>query len=364
MLRRIHGGVSWIDSEKFLDFSVNVNPFGPPKEIVEKLYYCINNKAYKFYSDPNYRLLHKTLSEAYDIDEKNLVHTAGASEALFLIIKCLISRGFRNVFLLSPTYGEPEIKALAKELGARASFILMGEAQDKFYIDLDSLIDNMKDIKNTFLIISNPNNPTGIYIDQDNIKAIAESLEGRGFLIIDEAYSELSRKRGGLDLLNYYDNLIVVRTLTKLFATPGLRTGFLASRNKRLIECLEALRPTWNIDSISSCVFSGRPLRDKEWFKKFISDTSGKIKALREDLENGLKKIGFKVFRSEANFILSKIIINYNPEEFYRKLYLKNIVVRNCDSFKGLDPRYFRVGVKDCSSNKVLLETIKEVIKE
>ena len=362
MLRRVHGGVSWIDSKRFLDFSVNVNPFGPPKEIVEKLHYCINNEVYRFYPDPNYRLLRKTLSEAYDIDEKNLVPTAGASEALYLTTKCLVSRGFRHVFLLSPTYGEPEIKALAEELGARVSFILMSETQDKFYIDLDSLIDNIKNVERAFLIMSNPNNPTGIYINQSDIETIAELLDGRGFLIVDEAYSELSGKRGSLDLLNCYDNLIAIRTLTKLFATPGLRVGFLASGSKRLIKCLEALRPTWNIDSISSCVFSGKPLEDKKWFRRFVLDSSEGVKALRKDLEDGLKKLGLRVFKSEANFILSKII-DLDPEEFYRKLYLKNIIVRNCNSFRGLSSRYFRVGVKDCSSNKVLLEAIREVIK-
>ena len=352
-----------MNSKNFLDFSVNVNPFGPPKEIIEKLYYCINNEVYKFYPDPNYRLLRETLSKAYTINERDLVPTAGASEALFLAIKCLINRGFRNVLLLSPTYGEPEIKALAEELGARTSFILMNETQDKFYVNFDSIIDNMKNVENVFLIISNPNNPTGIYIDQNEIMDIAESLKGKGFLIIDEAYLELSGKRGSLDLLNRYENIIVIRTLTKLFATPGFRVGFLASGNDKLIECIETLRPTWNIDSISSCVFSGRPLEEKEWFKKFIFDTSERIKALREDLEKSLKKIGLKVFKSEANFVLSKII-NYDPEEFYRKLYLRKIVVRNCSSFRGLDSRYFRIGIKDSSSNKVLLEAIKEVMKK
>ncbi len=358
MFKRVHGG-SWL--ENVIDFSANLNPLGVPEEIERKVKACIGKDVYKYYPDPNYVKLKETLSTAYNVETRSIVVTNGASEALSLSLLCLVNRGVRKTILISPTYGEDEISAASEELGLKVSYSLLKEGEEDFRLNVNEVLKELNLSNGILLIMSNPNNPTGTYIERDYIEEILEVLKGRGYLLIDEAYIEFSGSQGYLDLIDNYENLLIVRTLTKFLGSPGLRVGFLASGNNSLIECIDKIRPTWNIDSLSACVISGEPLSDAAWLSSFRQRTLSEVSELRKDLERKLRGLGFRTYRSRANFILAKGDFQ-DPKAFYEELRVRRVKVRNCQSFRGLGSEYFRVAVRDPSAQGLLLRALEEVL--
>jgi threonine-phosphate decarboxylase len=357
MLKRIHGGVTW--KERVEDFSTNLNPLGPPNEVKQKISYCIEKEVYKYYPDPSYDDLKKTLADFYGVKYSNLVVTNGASEAISLVLKCIALRGVKELILVSPTFGEEEILSLAGELKVKVENFMLKEEDDRFKLDLDALIDFIDKKERFTILLSNPNNPTGMYIDLNCIEEVLDHVKDKGLLIIDEAYIELSGKRSSVQLLR--GNLVIIRTLTKLFATPGLRVGAVITENSNIISCVDRIRPTWNIDSLSACTYAGEPLESEEWRRRFIEESVEKVREWRSILLKGAKNLGFKVFNSEANFVLVKNDI-IKPKTFYDHLMKKGIKVRNCSSFKGLDERYVRIAVKEPIKISLLLNSLKEVV--
>lgn len=146
-----------------------------------------------------------------------------------------------------------------------------------------------------------------------------------------------------------FDNLILVRAFTKVFAIPGVRLGYLVCKNDRILMRIASQLPEWNLSCFAQaagCVCARQ--------KEFLAETERLTAAERQFLEEGLRRIGFQVFPSRANFLLV-----YSKDPLYEKLLEQGILIRDCSNFRGLCRGFYRIAVKGRRENEILLNAMQ-----
>ena len=194
------------------------------------------------YPDDNYTELKKAIVDYIGCKEENISVGNGSSELLDLCVKTFVDTD-ELILSLDPTFSMYSIYAKivnSKYMGA-------GEGND-FTIDVDNVIKAIKENNPKLTIICNPNNPTGTVIKKEDVLRIVKSTDN--IVIADEAYMEFSDE-SVVDEIENYDNLIVVKTMSKAFSMAGIRTGYLIA-NKELVQTIEKVRPPYNLNSISA----------------------------------------------------------------------------------------------------------------
>ena len=216
-------------------------------------------------------------------------------------------------------------------------------------------MDMLTDDTDIFFI-ANPNNPTGYLADSTFMKQIiGHCKEKHIYVVADECFMDFCEKNYSvLPLLCDYDNLIVVRAFTKLFAIPGVRLGYMLSKNEAVRQKVQRNLPEWNV-SVLAQMAGEACIMESEYIKETASYVSGQ----RRLLSDGLKKLGFKVYKSDADFILF-----YSKLPLYDILLNKGILIRDCFNYVGLSEGYFRVAVKTYDENVRLLKVIGECIEK
>ncbi len=327
--------------EDLLDFSVNLNPLGPPKlkKILEKACKSINN-----YPDNRYPDFRKAAAEYLGVLPENIVPGNGSSELIRLFAETVIDSG-DEIIIPSPTFGEYEFQS--RMFGARVK-----------YVDHSDIIKvEPEGCKAVFLC--NPNNPTGRLMKRSEVLKMAEKCTGHEvFLFVDEAFIELSDPRESIaDLAASNDFVVCLRSLTKTFAVPGLRIGF-AVTSSDFARILNNLHLPWNLNSVGHEV--GQHLLHNN--KKYLEKSIELIKRERQWLTSKLASIrGFKPYQSDANFILIDIRgFAISGGDLAERMLRHGVIIRDCASF-GLE-NHIRVAVRRRSENMKLVGALARVI--
>ena len=351
---RFHGGSFWV-KRKVVDFSVNINPLGIPTQLEEAINECCTRDVYSIYPDYNYTELKNAIAYFYDIESKNIIPCNGASEALNLSIMALKPQ---TLIIVAPSYGDYEL--LCRGLNIKCVYEVMTEQEDDFKIDFDKLLTTAKNSRNPVIILTNPNNPTGVVIPEKLLKDLARELRGKAWIIVDEAYSELSNYQGLLGDATH-DNIIVVRSFTKIFGIPGLRIGFIYTIVRELLDVIDALRPTWNINTIAECALKKALMEYKGELWKFIERSQKYVESERNYLLRSLLRTRYKVYKSQTNFLLLKhpwidavSLRNHLLEKY-------NILVRPAHTFRGLTIYHTRVSIRSRRENELLVKALAQV---
>ena len=293
-----------------------------------------------YYPDDSYSELKKEINNYVGYEPKNITVGNGSSELLDLCVKTFVDTD-ELILSLDPTFSMYSIYAKivnSKYMGA-------GEGND-FTIDVDNVIKAIKENNPKLTIICNPNNPTGTVIKKEDVLRIVKSTDN--IVIADEAYMEFSDE-SVVDEIENYDNLIVVKTMSKAFSMAGIRTGYLIA-NKELVQTIEKVRPPYNLNSISAFLAT-KALQQKEKMFDYVKA----LKNQRQKIYNGLLNMGVKVYESGANFIFFKSEIE-NLEE---KLIKDDILIRK---FGGKLDNYYRVTVGTEEENEAFLESMKKLV--
>lgn len=351
-MRRVgfHGG--YHGGEGVLDFSVNLNPLGPPPGFLEKANRCL--ESLRRYPDPEYEELRKELASFYKADPEFLVPVNGASEGLFATVVALRAR---SIVTVSPTYGEEDFRLLASVLGGRVAPHIMAEDRERFRVNPDSLLDTIRRMEPPVVIyMSNPNNPTGSRIPQAAIAEVAEEIAGRGVVLVDEAYEEIST--GEHRVRNPHPGVIIARSLTKYLSLPGLRLGFLYTREAGLAEKIWRVLPPWNIGSLTDCAVR-LLLRNRKPLSSFIRETARIVTTERNRLTMLLRRAGYRVYKSRANYLLLRHDWTTTVQlvEYALK---RGIYLRRADNFWGLNSRYTRVSIRRPEENDALVRVLED----
>lgn len=341
MMKNEHGG-DIFEREIVCDFSANLNPLGMPESVKNALQKSISE--WEKYPDPFCRSLVKKLSEREKFPPENIVCGNGAADLIFRIVQAVKPK---KAVVCAPSFSE-----YSKALTQNGSEILTYYLSEKNGFTLDENILEMLDESVQMLILCTPNNPTGRTIDGELLRRICERCEANdiGFLC-DECFIDFTENAAHAE--QFMDtNVVVLKAFTKIFAMAGLRLGYALFGDKALAEKVRKNGQFWSVSAPAQT--AGEAAFDEKYY---LEETLELVKTEREFLSEKLQNFGFKVYPSEANFIL-----------FYTKLPLdemllqEKILIRNCANFNGLTDGFFRIAVRSHEENSALVSAIERCL--
>ena len=343
-----HGGIYSVQKKSnlhLLDFSSNVNPLGYPDVI--KNTFKKNLPLISIYPDPDSNELRNSLQNYTGISKDQIIVGNGATEIIYNFSKAFLKK--QKILIPVPTFSEYE--SASKLSGASITFFKTMNINN----DVSRLLDSLRNNKCVFLC--NPNNPTGIVTKKKIMKKILQSAYEKSIMVfLDECFIELvpSKNESVIAYLKEFDNLFILRSLTKSFGLAGMRVGY-GLGSKKMIEILNKIKIPWNVNGVAQQIAS-KALLDKT----FLSKTRKLIKKESQFLAKSISNIdGFTCYESDTNFILIKSKIPSSVIQ--KKLLKKNILIRDCNSFRGLDKNHIRIAVKTRKENLRLVGALKNI---
>lgn len=328
--------------KKYIKLNTNENPY-PPSPKIKKV---INNDEYedlRLYPDPNSTVLKKALSDVRNIDQTKIFIGNGSDEVLSMCFAAFFDKD-DCIAYADITYSFYEV--YASYYGLKSKIIPLKEyrIQTQDYINLDC----------KGIIIANPNAPTGVALNRKEMQAIIQNNRDK-IIIVDEAYIAFS-DCSIVDLINEYDNLIVIQTLSKSHALAGVRCGF-AFADANLIAALNRIKDSINSYTINrlSMKLASAAVYDEEYYKEITNS----IVATRERIYKELIGLGLYVLPSKSNFLFIKI---NDAKNIYLKLKQKGILVRYFNK-KGIN-NFIRVTVGKDKDMDAFLSMLKGLIAE
>lgn len=350
-----HGGdIYKYNNGDILDFSSNINPMGVPLSFAKAL----QERMHEFtrYPDINYTSLRQSIANYLGIGNiDSIIPGNGAVELIYRLAEALPCR---RVLTASPTFSEYGRAAVQN-----GSKLIEIPAFDREFqkLDVDMLTDNAE--AGSLVIICNPNNPTGTFTGKSTLCSLTEKLAEKGcWLAIDEAFIEFTDGYPSNSMTAEtarYDNLIVVRAVTKFFGMPGIRLGYAVCGSRSIADSIAARLEPWNVNT-AAVIAADTVLQDEE----YIARTRRWLSKERDYLYRGLESIvGIHVYRSAANFHLCKIEKD-NLDAWTLKALMaeKGVLIRTPDGFSNLTPQHMRLAVKDREANDILLNVLNEVV--
>ncbi|HYF79485.1 MAG TPA: threonine-phosphate decarboxylase CobD [Symbiobacteriaceae bacterium] len=337
----IHGGdvlaaaARWgLDPSAILDFSANINPLGAPPVALEAARAALASVTH--YPEPHSRLLCMVLAERHGVPEGAILVGNGAAEVIHLLLR---QAGGRRISF--PVPGFAEYGRAARAVGG----IIVAEGTP---------VPSGAGLQpGDFLILCNPHNPTGLLLTPDQVLAIADATAAT--VIVDEAFIDLTDAGEQGSVIPHVPqraNLVVIRSLTKFYALPGLRIGYAVGRPE-LVADLDRVRDPWSVSALAQAAALAALAdhayadRTREW-----------VRAERTFLAGELARLpGYSIAPPSANFILLRA-----PEPAWaiqERLGPQGILIRDCRSFQGLSEYHVRVAVRSRPENLRLLEALK-----
>ncbi len=331
--------------EDVIDFSASINPLGPPEWFRAVISRGLTDIVH--YPDPVSADLVQTIAETFHVRPEEVIVGNGSSE-IFSFIPRAVSAA--RAVIPVPAYSEYE--SSARLCGLPVETLSLSEANG-FALDLDALGCILR--KDDLVYLGQPNNPTGLPFDAGSFEQLAANHPETTF-VVDEAFAGFVKGSRSL-VQGRLANVIVVRSLTKFYAVPGLRLGF-AVAEPRLAERLRELLPPWSVNSLAQA-FGKAALRDEAYRKRTLEVVARES----EWLSNELSSLpGLHVSPGAANFLLARIDRpGLDAPALAVKLLEKGVAIRVCDNFSGLDRRFFRVAVKTRQENERLCRALAAV---
>jgi len=335
-----------IPEDALLDFSANLNPLGPPEWYRALINASLHETQH--YPDPEYLALREAAAERYGTGIEEILPGNGSSELIHLLPRLFLSS---RAVIMAPAYSEYALACRAAGLMIK-KVLLKEETGFKFQPGLLEPVLRTNDL----VFIGQPNNPTGSLCDADALRALALRHPSVTF-VMDEAFADFVE---GMDSLTKRRpvNVLVMLSLTKFFAMPGLRLGC-AIGEPAIIRRMKELLPPWSVNTLAQAI-GVEALKDKS----YAEHTRQYVRDQRETLTTELRAIdGLTVYTGEANFVLVRIDSGkVKAQQLAGELLKKGIAIRLCENFDGLDSRFFRVAVRTGDENSRLCDAVRTAL--
>ena len=354
-----HGGNVYAKAKKLnllpseiIDASASLVPFDPPQILIDSLNEEIKNLGFRYYPERNLSDLREIIGKFHRINPDNILPGNGASELITWAgyeaskfgISCIPSPSFvdyeRSLNCWNSNYIHYELPKNWENVFPQ-SFPLHP--------------------KGDVIWITNPHNPTGQLWGKYSLEKIIKKYK---LVICDEAFLSITPngdKESLIPLIQKYDNLLVLRSLTKIFNIPGLRLGYVVGSSTTLKKW-KINRDPWPLNSFA--IKAGiELLNNKKFYEKWTSQIHRWINIERERVSKKLSKIeNLKVHNSSTNFFLIESKTSLSPNIKY--LENKGILLRECNSFKFLDDKWARISLQNRKNNTVLCNEIQNSFKK
>ena len=323
----------------------NENPLGPSPKAVE----AIREYASKinFYPDGGSYYLKKALGEKLGVKEDSIILGNGSDEIVSLITRIFLQKGDEAIM------GDPSF--LMYKIDAQLSRANVASVSLKsFRLDLSEMSKAVGP-KTKLIFISNPNNPTGTIITEDEVEHFLRDIPPRILAIFDEAYYEYVEDTNypqSIDLLDGNSNIIILRTFSKIYGLAGLRVGY-GVGSPEIIELLNKARPPFNVNSLAQ-VAALASLEDKDQ----VNRSKILVREGKEFLYSNLRRLKIFFIPTQANFILIKV--GKKAKDVAAKLLKKGIIVRGMGAYNL--PHYIRVTIGTKPQNEEFIRNLQTVL--
>ena len=375
-MSNIHGGNIFkfaheqrIEPYEVIDFSANINPLGPSQRGLSALEAQLRYISH--YPDATNDDVLNAIADTYGMNKNQIVVGNGAAELLYAICRL---PGYTGAFVPAPGFSEYKEALAASRIPVRDIFYRPREDDNGKpyfevpYLALETFSAELKGQDGRIIVfLGNPNNPDGTLLDKNHIRTLASMLkDANSLLVIDESFIDFvgndtlqDNKYSMRSLVNEFDNIIVVHSFTKFYAVPGLRIGAVFS-NPQIIDQLNTFIPTWSVNTLAQA-YTKSALNDVEYVKR----TKQVLCEEQHYMYNALDAIaGITVYPPSANFILFHIEQEgVTADSINEALKKHNMIVRNCDSYMGLNSQWVRVAIKDHDNNVRLVDTLTDILK-
>ncbi|MHC4124590.1 MAG: histidinol-phosphate transaminase [Planctomycetota bacterium] len=318
--------------------NTNENPYPPSPRVMESLAQ-IEPEQLRHYPDPMAECFRKAAAELFGLSVENIMCCNGGDDLLTIAFRAFCDSE-KPVAYPVPTYSLYPV--LASIQGCEA-----------IEIPFDGEFNLPARIAKTnaaLTIVCNPNAPSGTFIEVEELTCLADELAG--VLLIDEAYVDFAED-DCLRLVRNFDNVIILRSMSKGYSLAGLRFGY-AVADTKLIAGLAKVKDSYNVDTLAITAATAA-IEDQKYFQNNVN----KVKKEKERLTEELRQLGFKVPDSSANFVLAQSK-NRDAVDIYNKLTEKNIYVRYFNLPDLTDKLRITVGTKQ--QNTTLISALKEIL--
>lgn len=331
-------------TERLIKLNTNENPYEPAPGVIR----AINDaevRKLRLYSEPDASVFTEAVAEYYGIDRQQVIAGNGSDEILAFIFMAFQGKGGRIVYPEISYSFYPVYCDIFKAQGVNIPLAGDFSVRPEDYYDAGGTI-----------VITNPNAPTGMALSLAQIEAVLQHNRD-DLVVIDEAYVDFGAE-SAVSLLDSYDNLLVVQTLSKSRSLAGARIGF-AMGNREIIADMNRIKFSFNPYNLNrlSILAGAEAMKDREYFE----DIRQRIMDTRESFVERMRDMGFHVLPSKANFVFASSD-RISGEEYFTKLREYNIIVRY---FKGdKTGNYVRITIGTPEEMDALIEATKEILKE
>ena len=329
-----------------LDFCYLVNPYFPNQRLRDELAASFQRLLTEYPSGQ--RVNNLLAAKDFGVKEDYIIVGNGAAE----LIKVLFEQTLGRVGIIRPTFEEYPNRLMPDQIVAYET-----QAPD-FSYSADDIMSYFEDKKIWTLVLINPDNPTGNYIPYADCLRLAQWCEERNIVfVLDESFIDFSTEHPTLfnnELLERYNHLVVIKSISKSYGVPGLRLGLLATSNHLLMTNLRRSVSIWNINSFAEFF-----LQILGKYERSYAQTMDDFRIERERFVAELQTIDYlRVIPSEANYLLCEVLPPHTPRELAINLLKQhNILIKDCTS-KCHAP-YIRLAVRDTKDNNCLIEALK-----
>jgi threonine-phosphate decarboxylase len=328
-----------VDYRDVLDFSANINPLGPSPKALDAI--RENLDIVCLYPDENSNRLTRCLSDRLRVPAETILAGNGATELLYFWLRTIRPR---IATLLVPTFGEYR-RALAS-VGAE---IRTSQHREDDHFRLPAVAAGAD-----VVIVTNPNNPTGAYAPPEEMLEWISRIDPSTQVFVDEAFVEFTAQASLVRSIERFPNLWVLRSMTKFYAMPGLRLGYLVSSG---VPALQTQREPWQVNSLAE--LAGLASLDDSHYEEAALQL---VQRERIWLWKQLQTLPrLRAYPTAANFFLARCEDGQSLDRLIATLMEKNILLRDCRNVEGLSGPYFRFAIKARPENDLLVDYLRSL---
>jgi threonine-phosphate decarboxylase len=342
-----------VPEASLLDFSASIHPLPPSDLVVETL--CDALRARKIliaYPDMQYAALKEAIAAYVQVDVQAIAIDSGVMPLLGAALSALRPR-----LCVVPVPAFAEYRNVLNTRGVEC--VAVASTEDTgFLLDGPKMVASLKASGAQAILLANPQSPSGRLMPAEELLRLHKIVSALGVTtIVDEAFIDYAPEGSVSQCAASSPDLVVLRSLTKFFAMPGLRVAYAVCCPTMRV-AMESCIPAWPVGSIAAEA-ARMVLQDRT----SILQTRAANATERNWLAEQLRVLGLSVFPATANYLLTKIDASRSGQDFWQRLIVQHgIVLRSCANFESLDEHYFRIGVRTRPQNELLVAALNKVL--
>lgn len=344
-----------IEQYETVRYDINCNPLGVPESATKAI--MSNIDSISRYPDAFYEPLKNAIANYAGCNLSNLVIGSGSSDLLRLFV-ALVSP--KKALLPIPCANEYE--QVLSIYGCETDYYELSIEHD-YELDMDDFISNLSP-EYDIVILGNPNNPTSKLVCKDDIDKLASACKERDiFLLLDEMYIEFVEnyeEKTAVSLTNTYDNLAILRSVSKFFCVPGIRLAYAVMNNDTNMAIINMTATPNNISCLTAVACTAM-LEDKAYIKESRSLIFTERNLICSAMSTNKN---LRLFKPSANYVLMQSLKeDVTASDILAHCHTRGLILRNCSDFQGLDERFVRFSIMNPKQNDLMVNTILELLQ-